>query len=131
MRVTADTNILVRAVVGDDRSQAAAAEKLLLRAELVAITLPCLCELVWVLRAVYRLQRPEIAEAIESLIDAENVVVNRPAAEAGLAVLRAGGDFADGVIAWEGRWLGGEMFVSFDKKAVAAITALGETARLL
>lgn len=131
MRVTADTNILVRAVVGDDRGQAAAAEKLLLRSELVALPLACLCELVWVLRGVYRLRRLEIVEAVESLIDAENAVVNRPAAEAGLAVLRAGGDFADGVIAWEGRWLGGETFVSFDRKAVATMTALGEAARLL
>jgi len=40
--------------------------------------------------------------------------VNRPAAEAGLALLEAGGDFADGVIAHEGRWLGAEAFVSFD-----------------
>jgi predicted nucleic-acid-binding protein len=131
MRATADTNVLVRAVVGDDRRQAAAAAKLLLSAELVALSLPCLCELVWVLRTVYHLQHQEIAEAIESLIDAENAVVNRPAAEAGLAVLRAGGDFADGAIAWEGRWLGGETFVSFDKKAVATITALGEAARVL
>lgn len=131
MKVTADTNILVRAVMADGRSQATAAEKLLLRAELVAVTIPCLCELAWVLRAVYRVQRAEIAEAIESLIDTENVVVNRLAAEAGLAVLRGGGDFADGVIAWEGRSLGGETFVSFDKKAVAAMTALGETSRVL
>lgn len=29
-----------------------------------------------------------------------------PAAEAGLALLEAGGDFADGVIAYEGSWLG-------------------------
>ena len=43
---------------------------------------------------------------------------NRPAIEAGLAMLDAGGDFADGVIAYEGRWLGAETFVSFDKKAV-------------
>jgi len=45
-------------------------------------------------------------------------VVNRPAAEAGLSLLEAGGDFADGVIAYEGRWLGADTFVSFDKKAV-------------
>ncbi|MGA8531568.1 MAG: hypothetical protein WB622_17745 [Acidobacteriaceae bacterium] len=57
--------------------------------------------------------------------------MNRLAAEAGVAVLRGGGDFADGVIAWEGRGLGGETFVSFDRKAVAAMTALGETARVL
>jgi transposase len=59
------------------------------------------------------------------------VEVNRPAVEAGLAVLEAGGDFADGVIAYEGRWLGGEIFVSFDKKAVALISKQGLSARLV
>jgi predicted nucleic-acid-binding protein len=57
--------------------------------------------------------------------------MDRPAVEAGLAVLDAGADFADGVIAYEGRWLGGETFVSFDKKAVAVIAKQGMQARLL
>jgi predicted nucleic-acid-binding protein len=131
MRAAVDTNVLLRAVVEDDRKQAAAAAKFLRTAELVAVSLPCLCELVWVLHSVYDFGREEIVEAIESLLDAANVVVNRPAADAGLAVLKAGGDFADGAIAWEGRWLGGETFVSFDKKAVAKIAGLGELARLL
>jgi predicted nucleic-acid-binding protein len=64
-------------------------------------------------------------------MDSANVVVNRPAVEAGLAVLRAGGDFADGLIAYEGEWLGGETFVSFDKKAVAVIAKQGQQTRLL
>ncbi len=46
-------------------------------------------------------------------------------------MLEAGGDFADGVIAYEGKWLGGETFVSFDKQAVALLTAQGQSARLL
>jgi predicted nucleic-acid-binding protein len=56
--------------------------------------------------------------------------VNRPAAEAGLAVLDAGGDFADGVIAFEGAQLGGEIFVSFDTNAVRILRGRGESARL-
>ena len=56
--------------------------------------------------------------------------MNRPAAEAGLVVLEANGDCADGVIAYEGTWLGGETFVSFDKKSVALLGAAGESARL-
>ena len=56
---------------------------------------------------------------------------NRPAVEAGLAALDAGGDFADGVIAYEGQWLGGETFVSFDKKSVALLKKQGQQARLL
>ena len=46
-------------------------------------------------------------------------------------MLDAGGDFADGVIAYEGRWLGAEMFVSFDKKAVEMLMGQGVSARLL
>ena len=58
-------------------------------------------------------------------------MANRPAAQAGLALLEAGGDFADGVIAWDGSFLGGETFVSFDKKAVALLTKQGHAAQLL
>jgi predicted nucleic-acid-binding protein len=60
-----------------------------------------------------------------------NVVVDRPAAEAGLAQLEAGGDFADGAIAFEGSWLGAEVFVSFDKEAVELLKAQGQSARFL
>jgi predicted nucleic-acid-binding protein len=60
-----------------------------------------------------------------------NVVTNRPAADSGLAVLEVGGDFADGAIAYEGNWLGGETFVSFDKKAVTLLSELGENTQLL
>ncbi|HET6194925.1 MAG TPA: hypothetical protein VFE12_04185 [Acetobacteraceae bacterium] len=55
--------------------------------------------------------------------------MNRPAAEAGLAMLEAGGDFAVGVIAYECRGLGAETFVSFDTLAVALMTAQGDAAR--
>jgi predicted nucleic-acid-binding protein len=48
-----------------------------------------------------------------------------------LAVLDAGGDFADGVIAFEGDWLGGEMFVTFDKKASRILASQGRPTRLL
>ncbi len=41
------------------------------------------------------------------------------------------GDFTDGVIAYEGSWLGAETLVSFDKKAVKLMKARGESARLL
>ena len=131
MKVTVDTNVLVRAVVRDDPAQASAAAKILTKAELIAVALPCLCEFVWVLLKVYGFQPLDAAAAIRALLATTNVEVNRPAVEAGLAILEAGGDFADGVIAYEGNWLGGETFVSFDKKAVALLTAQGQSARLL
>ena len=50
MNITVDTNILVRVVVRDDEKQARAAAKILKEAELIAVSLPCMCEVVWVLR---------------------------------------------------------------------------------
>ena len=131
MKITVDTNILVRAVVRDDEKQARAAAALLKDAEVIAVSLPCLCEFVWVLRRVYNFGQHDIAAALDALLDARNVTVNRPAVDAGLAVFKAGGDFADGLIAYEGSWLGGDTFVSFDKKAVALIAKQGQQARLL
>ena len=131
MRIAVDTNVLLRAITGDDAQQSRIARRELAKAELVALALPALCELVWVLAQGYKVSREEIAQAIRLLLDSANVVVNRPAAEAGLAMLNAGGDFADGVIAYEGSWLGAETFVSFDRKAVSLVEARGGAARLL
>jgi predicted nucleic-acid-binding protein len=130
VRVAVDTNVLIRAVVRDDARQANLATKLLMEAELVAVALPSLCEFAWVLRNVYGFTTADVATAIRALLNAANVETNRPAAEAGLAVLEAGGDFADGAIAFEGQWLGGETFVSFDKKAVVLLAGQGLSARL-
>jgi predicted nucleic-acid-binding protein len=131
VKIAVDTNVLVRAAVRDHVEQADAATKLMARAKMVAIAVPSLCEFVWVLRSVYRFQSSDIAKAIRTLLAAENVEANRPAIDAGLAVLEAGGDFADGVIAYEGRWLGAETFVSFDKKAVEMISSAGMPGRVL
>jgi len=131
MKITPDTNVLVRAVVRDDIKQAEEASKLLRDAEVIAISLPSLCEFVWVLHRAYKFAPQEISLAIKALLNAANVVVNRPAVEAGLAVLNAGGDFADGLIAYEGIWLGAETFVSFDRKAVSLIAKQGTKTRLL
>jgi predicted nucleic-acid-binding protein len=131
MKIAVDTNVLVRAITGDDAEQSRVARRELAKADLVALALPALCELVWVLSQGYKVSSGDIAEAIRLLMDSASVVVNRPAAEAGLAMLNAGGDFADGVIAYEGSWLGAETFVSFDKKAVKLVEAQGEAARLL
>ena len=131
MKVVVDTNVLVRAVVRDHAAQARVAAKFLTDAEVIAVAVPCLCEFVWVLRKVYSFQTEDVAAAIRALLAAASVQVNRPAVEAGLSMLEANGDFADGVLAYEGNWLGGETFVSFDKQAVALLTAHGQSARLL
>ena len=131
MKITADTNVLVRAAVQDEPQQARRAAKVLQEADLVAVPIPVFCEFVWVLRRGYKKSAAEISAAIRRLTNSAHVTVNRPAVEAGLAALEAGGDFADGVIVYEGDWLGAEEFVSFDAKAVSVLKSQGNRARLL
>jgi len=131
MRISVDTNVLARAVLQDDANQAETASKMLREASLIAVPLPCLCELVWILRRGAKLSKEDVAQTIRDLLEAGNVVMNRPAVEAGLAVHEAGGDFADGIIAYEGNWLGGETFVSFDKRAIDLVSKQGQATTLL
>jgi predicted nucleic-acid-binding protein len=131
LKITADTNVLLRIVVDDDKAQKQVATETLEDAEVVAVSVQSLCEFVWVLDRGYKTARRDIAAAVRRLLTIRNVAVNRPTVEAGLRLLEAGGDFADGVIAHDGSWLGGETFVSFDKKAVSLLAARGQQARLL
>ncbi len=131
MKIVADTNVLLRDALQDDPVQTRLANRILENAELVAIPVAVLCEFVWVLRQGYKKPAAEVAGAIRVLMNSSNVVMNQPAIEAGLAMLDKGGDFADGVIAYEGHWLGAEEFVSFDKQAVSLLKAQGKRARLL
>lgn len=131
VRVTPDTNVLLRAIVGDHEEQSPLAHALLEDAEVIALTIPALCEVVWVLRNSYGATTADVIEILRRLLNAPNVVANRSAVEAGLTLLEAGGDFADGVIPFEGAWLGADAFMSFDRKAVKLLERRGVAARLL
>ena len=129
MTIIADTNMLIRIFADDDRRQRDLALAELENAERIVVTISVLCEFCWVLMSRYRLAEGEIASAIRALVGQPKIVAERSAILAGLAMLDAGGDFADGVIAHEGRRLGGEIFVSFDRKAVRLLIAQGLKAR--
>jgi predicted nucleic-acid-binding protein len=127
----ADTNVLIRAVLDDDKVQSRASRLALRSADQVVISRHALCEMVWLLRQRYKMPKGEIVKVIHGYLEADNVIMDSAAVQAGLEAMNAGADFADGVIAFEGQWLGGETFVSFDKKAVSAIARQGMKARLL
>jgi predicted nucleic-acid-binding protein len=131
VRIAVDTNVLLRDALHDDPRQTRIASRTLQSAELVVVPTPVLCEFVWVMRRLYKRSAAEIALSIRLLMSGDNVKLDRPAIEAGLEVLENGGDFADGVIAHEGHWLGAEEFVSFDTKAVSLLKSQGKQARLL
>ena len=80
----------------------------MVNAELIAIAPPCLFEFLWVICKVCGFEIDETAAALRALLAAANVAVNRFVAKAGLTVFETGGDFADGVVAYEGSCLGGE-----------------------
>lgn len=126
MRIAADTNVIVRALVDDDAIQSPAAVQALSEATLVAFPIVALAEAVWVLRSVYRWSGPIIATALRTLLDDPRVAAEWPLVEAGLSLLARGGDFADGVIAADGRRLGADRLATFDRQAAALLEAAGE-----
>jgi predicted nucleic-acid-binding protein len=131
VKVTLDTNVLVRLATQDDTAQAAKALQALQNATLIAVPTPALCELVWVLLRGYRYAPAQVAQAVRTLIQVRHVVCHTPAVLAGLAVLESGGEFADGAIAYEGELLGGLEFVTFDQQAAKLLKAQKRKVRWL
>jgi predicted nucleic-acid-binding protein len=131
MKVAVDTNVLLRVLLDDDAQQATVARELLASADSVVVPLPVLCEVVWNLLSSKKMSRAEIFDALSAIVDTENIVLNRPAAEFGLEAFQAGGDFADGVIAFEGNAYGADCFATFDKKAALVIQQQGVQTRWL
>lgn len=125
MKITADTNILLRAILDDEPEQARQARALMERATLIAVPVPVLCELVWTMRRLYKRRPEDVADAIEAILQVAAVATDRSAVEAGLGVLRAGGDFADGVIAWHGAQMGGDVLATFDRDGIRFLEACG------
>jgi predicted nucleic-acid-binding protein len=124
MRIAADTIVLVRYLVWDDPTQADAATRAIEEADSLVISSIVLCELVWVLRRAYRRSAGDIAAVLRRLVESDTVQLDRPLAEAGLAALEAGGDFADGVILAEARRARCDHLISFDRtfpRSVAGI----------
>lgn len=128
MRLTIDTNVLLRVLVQDDPNQAAVAQAFLQRATVIAVPTTVLCECAWVLKRTYGYADEDVVTVIQAILKAEAVAADVPAIEAGLRALRSGADFADGVIAHQGAAQGGTIFASFDRRAVAHLQADGVVA---
>lgn len=130
MKIAVDTNVLVRILTHDNRQESDKAEELV-RSNDIIITNQTLCELMWVLRRLYDFTADELVEVITRLSGTSNIAMDRAAASAGLRFLRAGGDFADGIIALEGHRQGSEIFATFDRKAASILRDAGQDCLLL
>lgn len=131
MKIAPDTNVLVRAIQQDDAVQGQLAADALRDAEQIILTQQSLCEFVWVMRSRYRRSRSAIASAIRDLIKDPKIVTDRYAVAAGLEFLDSNGDFADGIIAFDGRRMADGAFVTFDSEAAAIASAKGYRVTLL
>ena len=67
-----DTNVLLRILLADAPHQTASAKRLisevLEREETLYVSLPVLCETIWVLQSSYRQSRANIAKALEAIL---------------------------------------------------------------
>ncbi len=115
MRIAVDTNVLVRYLTWDDEEQAIAAANAIEGADAIVVPTIVLCELVWVLKRAYRYAGPEIIDILRRLVGIRPVEIERPAAEAGIAMLARGGDFADGVVRHEADRARCDRVVTFDQ----------------
>ncbi|MGV6874805.1 PIN domain-containing protein [Pseudochelatococcus sp. B33] len=120
--IALDTNVLVRFLMQDDLTQAAAANEAI--AGLTVDEPGFLCrevmvELVWVLERAYKCTRAEIGAALEGLLAAPEIEVEgADAAGAALFQYRDEGlGFADLMIAAAARRAGAIRLVTFDRKA--------------
>ncbi len=112
--IAADTNLLARAILGDDPTQTPVARRVLGEAGSIFVSGIVLCELVWVLQR-RKWSGDRIAEAIQLLVTTDNVQVDGLMAQAGLAFLKRGGDFAGGVIRHEAIANGCDETLTFDQ----------------
>ena len=115
MRIAFDTNVLVRYLTWDDEGQASEAARAIEGAHAIVVPTIVLCELVWVLKRAYRYGGPEIIDILRRLAAIRAVEIERPAAEAGIAMLARGGDFADGIVRHEADRAKCERVVTFDQ----------------
>ncbi len=120
-----DTNVIVRYLAQDDARQAAAATQLIeggLSAEKRGfISIVTLAEVVWVMSSNYRASRTAIADIVEGLLTAPQLMMER--ADVLWRALKAyrdsKADFSDAVIVELGAEAGCSKTVTFDRQAAA------------
>ena len=116
--IAVDSNILIRYLVQDHPAQAALAGRFL-EEDLTPdcpglVTIVALCETVWALQRVYKIDLATTRAIMKELAAAPNLVVEREA-EVAMA-LDAGPGFADVLLHAIGRQLGAEKTMTFDRK---------------
>jgi len=117
-----DTNVLVRFLVQDDPEQAAVATALIASLTEDApgfVSREVMVELVWVLERAYGHDRGDIAQALDGLLEAQELILDAAdrVAIAADRYRRGGPGFADQMVALAGQSAGCSFTMTFDRKA--------------
>lgn len=120
-----DTNVLVRYLAQDDDAQSPVATRIIEGFTSEApgfISQVAMVETVWVLTRSYKMTREAVAETIEALLRARELMVEgTEAGHLALMTYRATkADFSDALIAHSGRLAGFSETITFDKGAARA-----------
>jgi predicted nucleic-acid-binding protein len=116
-----DTNVLVRFLTDDNAVQSAVAERVLVEShanhEHLFISIPALCELVWILKGGLSQSKVNIVSVIQSLVNDDLFQIeSKHHVIAALDLYRQGNaDFADYLIGQLARKAGCRDTVTFDK----------------
>lgn len=119
--VAFDTNVIVRLLVGDDRSQTKKAEDAFLRharGDGVFVSLVVLAEVAWVLTTGYDLDRSTTRERLQRLVRTRGVLVeDLDLVESALdAYGKGSADFADYLILGRASNAGARPLLTFDRR---------------
>lgn len=118
-----DTNVIVRFLTGDDPVQSPQALEVfrgLTPEQPGFIPLVVAVETAWVLSASYKLSSTGVLDAIEGLLNADDLVIEQEGVvRAALSAARAGLGFADAVVLSSALVAGCAQVVTFDRKAAA------------
>ncbi len=119
-----DTNVLVRYLTRDDKSQYEKARRLIARevakGEPVLVSLLVLLETEWVLRSRYELEKADIVTAFSALLDTTDLAFeDEPSVENAVYSWKdSAADFADCLIEARNRRLGCRATATFDSRAL-------------
>ena len=117
-----DTNVLVRYLTQDDPRQSRRANALVAEAvaggERLFVGAVVLCELVWVLRGPYALDKAEVVTSLERILATAQLEIDQKDLVRGALedYRRGSGDFADYVIGRRGQEAGCEQTATFDRR---------------
>jgi predicted nucleic-acid-binding protein len=122
-----DTNVLVRYLTRDDKSQYEKARRLidreLAKGEPVLVSLLVLLETEWVLRSRYELAKADIVTAFSALLDTADLAFeDEPSVENAVYSWKdSAADFADCLIEARNRRLGCRATATFDGRALKVV----------